>query len=132
MRGYWLNHYFPKMMRNSIRQMPSFDVIEEAMSEAGFVSIDVDNYYVQPELKDQFLYCGKHSPEIYLNGEVRKGISSFSSLANRDEVEKGLDHLNQDLMSGKIHEIMASYENDFGDYSFVKAEKISNLNINIK
>ncbi|MEL7123283.1 MAG: class I SAM-dependent methyltransferase, partial [Bacteroidota bacterium] len=28
MKGYWLNHYFPKMLLDSIVQMPNFEVIQ--------------------------------------------------------------------------------------------------------
>ena len=33
MKGYWLNHYFPKMLDSSIVQMPSIEAIQEAIQQ---------------------------------------------------------------------------------------------------
>ena len=35
MKGYWLNHYFPKMLKASIAQMPTLNSIENAMNFSG-------------------------------------------------------------------------------------------------
>ena len=93
MKGYWLNHYFPKMMKASLIQMPSFDDIEIQATNVGFKIEVTKNYFVKPDLEDKFLYCGKHNPELYFDESIRKGISSFSSLANKKEVENGLNYL---------------------------------------
>lgn len=60
---------------------------------------------------------------MYFDDSIRHGISSFSSLANGDEVENGLTKLRQDIDSGKINEIVKSYENNLGDYLYIIAEK---------
>jgi ubiquinone/menaquinone biosynthesis C-methylase UbiE len=119
MKGYWLNHYFPKMLKDSIKQMPSFDTVKNAMQHARIQVIEREKYFIQPDLQDQFLYCGKDNPELYFDAAVRNGISSFSSLANREEVEKGLLALRKDMDSGKIDEIRASFDNNEGDYLFI-------------
>lgn len=123
MKGYWLNHYFPKMLDKSIIQMPKFEDVEFAMKENGFEIIGIDKYDIQPNLQDKFLYCGKQNPELYFNEQIRNGISSFSSLANQKEVEKGLSQLRFDIDNGKINKIMKSYENNLGDYLFIIAKK---------
>ena len=123
MRGYWLNHYFPKMLDDSMRQMPSDEIVTAAMQEAGFRNIELEPYFVQPDLKDQFLYSGKHAPERYLHETVRQGISSFSDLANADEVRRGLRLLESDIASGAIESVIRSYKNESGDYVFVAAQK---------
>lgn len=92
MEGYWLNHYFPKMLSDSITQMPTLESVETAMKESGMEFLGTDKYFIKPDLKDQFLYCGKQNPELYFNTQIRHGISSFSSLANRTEVEQGLSY----------------------------------------
>ena len=78
MKGYWLHHYFPKMLADSIEQMPSLENIEKAMNAAGFKDIFIENYDIQPDLKDQFLYVGKQNPTLYLDENIRNGIASFS------------------------------------------------------
>ena len=125
MRGYWLNHYFPKMLEDSVVQMPSLEVVEKAMTDSGLRITATENYNIKPDLIDQFLYCGKQNPELYFDESIRHGISSFSALANKEEVEKGLAALRHDIDSGKINGIIKSYENDFGDYLYLVGENES-------
>lgn len=123
MQGYWLNYYFPKMMADSIAQMPALENVISAMENAKITFLKTEKYFIQPDLEDMFLYCGKQNPELYFNEGIRDGISSFSSLSNKDEVEKGLLDLKIAIESGKIKKIINSYENDLGDYSYVIGEK---------
>lgn len=123
MKGYWLNHYFPKMLEDSMTQMPSMEVIENAMQLSGLKISKTELYNIKPDLEDQFLYSGKKNPELYFDASIRHGISSFSALANIDEVEQGLNNLRADIDSGKINEIIKSYENKHGDYLYIIAEK---------
>lgn len=124
MEGYWLNHYFPKMLKDSMIQMPSFKKIESAMLSNGFEIIETEKYFIQPDLGDLLLYSGKHNPQLYFAEKTRKGISSFSSLAYDDEVESGLKKLANDIASNKIEEVMSSYKNQNGDYLFIKAKRL--------
>ena len=119
MKGYWLNQYFPKMLFDSIIQMPTLESVTTAMKDSGIECLGTEKYYIQPDLQDKFLYCGKHNPELYFDEQIRNGISSFSSLSNRTEVAHGLQNLRKDIDSGKITEIIKSYENDFGDYLYI-------------
>lgn len=119
MRGYWLNHYFPQMMQASLVQMPSLEDVTSAMQNAGLSLLGTEAYFVQPDLADQFLYCGKENPEMYFQEQIRNGISSFSALANRSEVEKGMAQLRKDIDEAKVKSIMESYENQDGDYLFI-------------
>jgi SAM-dependent methyltransferase len=123
MNGYWLNHYFPKMLRSSIDQMPAFEVINDALRAAGFNIITTEKYFISDDLKDMFLYSGKHNPKLYFNEDVRKGISSFAALASIEEVNAGLLQLQADLDSGYFKTVRNIYENDFGDYLFLVAKK---------
>jgi SAM-dependent methyltransferase len=125
MKGYWLNHYFPEMLADSIDQMPTFKKVQLAMKISGFELIQTEKYLIKPDLEDQFLYCGKQNPELYFDTQIRHGISSFSSLANKIEVEQGLSKLRKDIDTGKINEIIRSYENDLGDYLYIIGKKTS-------
>ncbi|MFC0605249.1 class I SAM-dependent methyltransferase [Winogradskyella pulchriflava] len=122
MKGYWLNHYFPKMLENSMAQMPTFEAVKDAMNLVGLKISSTEIYNIQPDLKDQFLYCGKQNPELYFDESIRHGISSFSALANKNEVENGLRKLRTDIDNGKIDEVIASYKNDLGDYLYIIAQ----------
>lgn len=123
MEGYWLNHYFPMMLKDSIVQMPSLETVEIAMTKSNIEITNIDKYFIQPDLQDKFLYCGKQNPEIYFDENIRNGISSFSSLANRTEVEQGLRNIKSDIDSGKINEIIDSFDNDLGDYLYIIGKK---------
>lgn len=123
MRGYWLNHYFPKMLLDSIEQMPSLEAVRSAILNSGLIFKNTEPYFIKPDLEDQFLYCGKHNPELYFDAQVRHGISSFSHLSNKVEVEHGLENLKRDISSGEIQKIIQSYENHLGDYLYIISEK---------
>lgn len=127
MEGYWLNHYFPEMMTRAASQMPSREVLEEAFQFAGLQITAEEKYFVQPGLKDLFLYSGKFDPRAYLNGERRTGISSFQKLCPEEELQRGLLKLKEDFQSGQIARIMEQYQNDLGDYLFLalNANKIA-------
>jgi len=119
MKGYWLCHYFPKMLKDSMIQMPSLEKIKENLYKNGLTIENTEKYFIRPDLEDLFLYSGKHNPQLYFEPKVRQGISSFSSLANVVEVEAGLNSLKKDIDSGKINDIIKSYENSDGDYLFI-------------
>ena len=93
MAGYWLTHYFPKMLSYSKAKMPHLRDIEEAMEKAELKLEKTLPYFVRPDLEDLFLYAGKHDPALYFDEKVRHGISSFSSLANKERLRKDLSAL---------------------------------------
>jgi ubiquinone/menaquinone biosynthesis C-methylase UbiE len=125
MEGYWLNEYFPEMMRRSTAIMPGIEEVSLALETTGFENIVTEKYDVRPDLQDWFLYCGKHEPRMYFDPVIRKGSSAFASFAKRDEVERGLTRLSRDIEGGRINEVIESYRNEDGDYLFLAAEKTS-------
>ncbi len=123
MHQYWLSHYFPQAIERSAVQMPALDVVRAALDTAGFVSCITEPYSIREDLQDFFLYSGKHRPEIYLDPGVRRGISTFASLADPVEVENGLSRLAADIDSGTIDRVRERFEHEGGDYLFVAAGK---------
>ena len=123
MAGYWLNEYFPLAMARSTEQMPSLGSVIAELDEAGFTVDHVEPYDVQPDLQDLFLYAGKHNPELYLSGTIRRGISTFSTLADEAELEEGCARLQRDIESGSIKQVTEKYRNQGGDYIFIVASK---------
>jgi ubiquinone/menaquinone biosynthesis C-methylase UbiE len=128
MEGYWLNHYFPVMLADSKRQMSSFEVVKEGLESTGFENIKTEKFFVSNDLHDHFLYCGKYKPHLYLNPDIRNGISSFSDLANKNEIIQGLSELAKDIDDGNIKKIIDKYENERGDYLFIICDKTRNFN----
>ena len=121
MKHYWLGHYFPQMMARSIKNMPEESTIREALSCAGFGSVDLFPFFVTPELQDLFLYAGKDRPGLYLDAVVRSNISSFATLTSSAELQSGLARLAEDLQSGAFHDVRAQHRTADGDYAFILA-----------
>ena len=123
MKGYWLNHYFPKMVLASIAQMPSLQDIEVAMKSTQLKLDKIEKYFVKDDLQDCFLYIGKSRPECYFDEHIRRGISSFSALANLEEVNQGLSKLKNDIDNHAFGKIKDLYANESGDYLFITYTK---------
>ena len=125
MRHYWLNEYFPGMMRAACRQMPSLDAVAAAMGENGLEISAVRPFFVTRDLQDFFLYCGKQRPEMYLSAAVRQGISSFRNLCPQAELKTGLQRLKQDIESGEVKKVIDGFSHPSGDYCFLAAGKVN-------
>jgi len=123
MKSYWLSHYFPKMLQDGRKQMLPYETIEENLLTGGFTEVKTEKYFVTNDLQDLFLQCGKYNPAIYLDEQVRRGISSFATAKNAEEVQSGLASLRSDIDSGNIEEVVKQYESEVGDYLFVIAKK---------
>ncbi len=121
--SYWLARYFPRAIAASCAQLPSLETVTSALRKASLETVAVVPYDVRPDLRDFFLYSGKHRPEIYLDPLVRRGISTFASLADPAEIEEGCARLREDIESGRIESVVREYRGDAGDYCFVVAEK---------
>ena len=80
MVGYWLQHYFPKMLEASIQQMPSLETLENALTRAGFTITATEPYEVRERPQDHFLYCGKEH-ELYLDPIIRQEYFLFLQFA---------------------------------------------------
>ncbi len=123
MDGYWLNHYFPVVMQRGTENMPSASGIIDALYRAGFDEVQTEKYFVKDDLQDFFLQSGKNRPEIYFDEHIQKGISTFASMASKDEIERGLQKLRYDLDHDLFDAVRNRYENDHGDYMFIVAQK---------
>lgn len=123
MKTYWLNHYFPKMLHSSIVQMPSLGTIKEVINQTGLEITHIEKYLIQDDLKDCFLYVGKNNPVRYFDPLIRDGISSFTSLANIEEVKQGLSQLKNDIDGQLFEKVKNHYTDELGDYLFITLEK---------
>lgn len=122
MRNYWLNAYFPIAMDRSIDQMPDLPDVQRELQNAGFARFSTERYDVRDNLQDFFLYSGKHRPTMYLDPNVRAGISTFSLLADEGEIESGCELLARDIASGDFDDVRKRFDGQSGDYLFVIAE----------
>jgi hypothetical protein len=98
-------------------------VTVEVLESAGFRIVSEEKYDVTPDLKDLFLYCGKHKPERYLDARIRSGISSFADAPDQEEIERGVQKIANDIKSGRIDDVIRKFAYDGGDYMFTVAER---------
>ena len=95
----------------------------DVLKSAGFRIECEEKYDITPDLKDLFLYCGKHQPERYLDPRIRSGISSFADAPDQDEIARGLQRLAADIDSGRIKDVIRKFAYDGGDYMFTVADR---------
>jgi hypothetical protein len=111
------------MLHSSILQMPSFADIQDTIRQTGLEITDIEKYFIKDDLQDYFLYVGKNNPDLYFDETIRHGISSFSSLANIEEVKQGLSKLKNDIDNQSFDRIKDQYANELGDYLFITIDK---------
>lgn len=119
LKGYWLDHYFPEMIRRAMEGIPGLEEMEELLAQTGFGFPEIEKYFVHPDVRDYFLYAFKFKPEAYLDDGIRNNTSAFRLFCTPQELEVGLERLQADIQSGTIQEVIKLYDNDLGDYLFL-------------
>lgn len=118
----WLYDYFPFLWEDALRFLPLNEQINLIQSNTKR-RVETIPLLLPYDLSDLFAAAAWRKPELYLQPEVRAGISSFA-LANQDLVEQGLQLLAADLSSGnwvkKYGNIRNLTEIDLG-YRFIHA-----------
>jgi ubiquinone/menaquinone biosynthesis C-methylase UbiE len=97
---FWFREYFPGIYK---RLFDAFVPVEELISvftekHAAFASIH--NFPLPHDLSDLNMHAGWNKPEIYLDPEIRKGMSGFA-LSGNSEIQNGLKQLRRDLKTGE-------------------------------
>jgi ubiquinone/menaquinone biosynthesis C-methylase UbiE len=121
-RHFWLVEYFPLAMEQAASSCSQAQT-EAALAAAGFSIRTIEPYEVADDLKDWFLCSGKHKPELYLDPQVRAGISAFACAKDQGEIGRGLERLGEDIRSGRIAKVIRQYAWEGGDYTFTVAVK---------
>jgi SAM-dependent methyltransferase len=118
----WLYDYFPFLWEDALRFLPLNEQINLIQSNTQR-RVEVIPLLLPYDLSDLFAAAAWRRPELYLQPEVRAGISSFA-LANQDLINKGLQLLAADLSSGewvnKYGDVRNLMEMDLG-YRFIRA-----------
>lgn len=99
-KKFWLNDYFPFLWKDAESVFPPLDNMVDLIYKNSQRTVEVSTLMLPHDLTDMFLAAGWRQPEVYLNPEVRAGMSAFA-LANFNVVEKGVNLLKEDLNSGK-------------------------------
>jgi ubiquinone/menaquinone biosynthesis C-methylase UbiE len=120
---FWLNAYFPELMRRAVERMPDRPRIEASLRTAGLRLSQLVPFNVPEQPVDFVLYCGKHKPELYFDAKVRGNIFAFTALDLGQEIGEGLAKLDADLESGRFADVRAGFSESQGDYVLLVAEK---------
>lgn len=124
LRNYWLYKYFPNELELITSYMPDLDVVINSLCSSDFRILRIDSYYINRDVKDNFLGARFEKPELYLDESFRNGMSIFANAAEADSVEKGCEALRADIESGEYLKYINTYKNHFGEYYFITAEKM--------
>lgn len=101
-KSFWLADYFPEVWQAAFDAFPPIVEVERLMKEATGRSVRSEEFSLPHDLVDRFAAAGWRRPEVYLEAEVRAGMSAFR-LADQTVVERGVTSLGNDLESGEWH-----------------------------
>ena len=96
---FWLTEYFPSFVKDVESRFLSIPRLTNEIRSIVDRKVDVIPFLLPSDLADSFAAVGWARPELYLEGNIRSGISSFAKIAT-DELEKGLSFLKEDLEKG--------------------------------
>ncbi|MEH2435928.1 MAG: class I SAM-dependent methyltransferase [Nostoc sp.] len=118
----WLYDYFPFLWEDALRFLPLNEQINLIQRNTKR-RVEAIPLLLPYDLSDLFAAAAWRRPELYLQTEVRAGISSFA-LGNQDLIEQGVQLLRADLSSGEWTKQYGNIHNfteiDLG-YRFIRA-----------
>ena len=109
----WIAEYFPSLWEDAFRVFPPLTDVAELIQASTHRIVEIFPLMLPHDLTDMFFAAGWRRPEIYLNPDVRAGISALA-LADASIVETGVNRLKEDLDSGR-------WENKYGEIRKLEA-----------
>jgi ubiquinone/menaquinone biosynthesis C-methylase UbiE len=94
----WLRDYFPEVFAADTAVFPPIAAVEDLFNSAGLVAAS-SAFMVPHDMRDMFLAAAWRRPQLYLDSEIRAGISLFA-LADQWAVDVSVARLRADLESG--------------------------------
>jgi ubiquinone/menaquinone biosynthesis C-methylase UbiE len=98
-RDFWLEDYLPDIGQGDEQLFPSIEFVAAMMEEETGLRTSINPFPLPSDLSDLFLAAGWARPELYLDPQVRAGISAFA-VADQSRIAAGVDRLKADLASG--------------------------------
>lgn len=96
---FWLTEYFPYFIGDTLDTFPDTQEIAEIITQITNKKVEIIPFLLPPDLKDLFAAAGWCKPEIYLDPNVRQGISTFSKMP-LNELSQGIEQLTTELNNG--------------------------------
>jgi ubiquinone/menaquinone biosynthesis C-methylase UbiE len=119
--SFWLTDYFPSFMSDvQSTFLPTPTLVSEIESISS-LAVNILPFPLPKDLSDSFAAVGWARPELYLDLNIRSGISSFTKMTEI-ELDQGLSSLKDDLVTNawdqKYGQLRQQAEYDAG-YRFV-------------
>jgi ubiquinone/menaquinone biosynthesis C-methylase UbiE len=99
----WMRDYWPPLFTNTRETYPPLSEVAGLAEAVTGRTAQIVPFPLPPDIEDLFMTSGWQRPELYLDGDVRAGISPFA-MAAPEEVEEGVERLRNDLDSGRWEE----------------------------
>jgi ubiquinone/menaquinone biosynthesis C-methylase UbiE len=96
---FWLTDYFPYFIQDTLKTFPDTQAIAQKITQITAKQVEIIPFLLPTDLKDLFAAAGWHQPEIYLDSQVRQGISTFAKIPT-DQLEPGINRLAEELDNG--------------------------------
>ena len=97
--SFWLSKYFPSFIKDVETTFLPIPQLVDEMQGIVNKKVNVIPLPLPHDLSDSFAAVGWARPELYLNSQIRDGISSFAKI-DTNEINHGLSQLQEDLKMG--------------------------------
>lgn len=119
--SFWLTQYFPSFVTDVQSTFLPISKLQSEIESIMDAIVTVVPFPLPHDLSDSFAAVGWSRPELYLDRNIRNGISSFAKITD-DELKQGLSSLREDLETGewdcKYGYLRQQVQHDLG-YRFV-------------
>ena len=94
--SFWLTDYFPSFMADVQSTFLPIPTLVSEIESISNLTVNVLPFPLPNDLSDSFAAVGWARPELYLDANIRNGISSFAKMTDI-ELDRGLASLRDDL-----------------------------------
>jgi len=96
----WLRDYFPAIWDSALEAFPPIEDISHLLEKHASRNVTATPWLIPHDLQDYFMAAGWRRPEMYLDPEVRAGMSAFA-LADPFNYRNGLSRLQYEIKNGE-------------------------------
>jgi SAM-dependent methyltransferase len=119
--GFWLTKYFPSFIQDVESTFSPIPQLLDAIQTITGRGANIIPFLLPSNLSDSFAAVGWARPELYLDNDIRNGISSFAKI-DAGELDHCLSCLREDLAKGlwdqKYGHLRQQQQHDVG-YCFI-------------
>lgn len=113
---FWLTRYFPAFVADVQSAFLPIAALTSLIERTTSASVRVMPFLLPQDLIDSFAAVGWARPELYLQDNIRNGISSFAKF-DQAELDHGLSCLQRDLESG-------AWDQEYGHLRYQQASDV--------